>query len=96
MLEGTPKFLLPNFFERTFFRPSGVGSQTDQFEGWDYCVWGRACQLTNVGMGAGWVAYRANFSRGTPLSPACHRAVRALTLLTSDCGIRSVATPLPS
>ena len=67
MLEGDTEIFTTKFFWWCVCSNVGVGSQTDQFEGRDYCVWGRACQLTNVGLGAGWVAYRANFSGGSPL-----------------------------
>ena len=94
MLEGDTEIFTTKFFSGGAFSTVGAGPQTAQFEGRDYCVWGRACQLTNVGVWVGWVEHFADSSGGTPSSSDGHLRDRALTLLTSDCRIRSVATAL--
>jgi len=67
MPQGAPKFSLPNFFVGVSVRMWGeVRKLTGSKVGISAYREG-ACQLTKVGMWAGWVAHFANSSRGTPI-----------------------------
>jgi hypothetical protein len=82
------KIFTTEFFSGATFRSWGVYRLTGSSVGISPYREG-ACQLTKVGMGAGWVAHFADSSGGTPLSPAGPRRDRALLLLARDCGSRS-------